>query len=312
MRNAFVSTLTVAAEEDSRIFLLTADLGYSVFENFAREFPGRFINVGIAEANMVGIAAGLAFCGKIAFTYSIAPFATIRCLEQIRIDVCYHNTNVKIVGVGGGLVYGSLGITHHAIEDIAVMQALPNMKVLCPADSIEAALVTKAAIEVDGPVYIRLGKTGEPKVHSNPPAFEIGKAITVKEGIDITLIATGGLVYNVLLAAQELSEYGISARVISMHTIKPLDKQIILQAASETKAIITVEEHTLIGGLGTGVSEVLAESINRDVLFRRIGIKDRFCSEVGSQKYLLNVNKLSSEDIAKTVLKYISSNPNAK
>nr|WP_320411296.1 transketolase C-terminal domain-containing protein [Candidatus Hakubella thermalkaliphila] len=287
-------------------FLITGDLGFSVFEDFAGRFPGRFINVGVAEANMVGIAAGLASCGKVAFTYSIAPFATIRCLEQIRIDVCYHNANVKIVGVGGGLAYGPLGATHHAIEDISIMRALPNMKVLSPADPVEADLATRAAVAVDGPVYIRLGKSGEPRVHSGQPDFEIGRAITVKDGTNITLVATGGLVYNALLAARELATQGIDARVISMHTIKPLDEEAILRAAHETAAIFTIEEHTLIGGLGSAVAEVLAESGNRKVLFQRIGIRDRFCHEVGSQEYLRELSGLSPQHIVSRVVGYLS------
>lgn len=301
MRQAFITALTELARGDKRIFVLTGDLGFSVFEKFREEFPDRFFNMGVAEANMVGIAAGLALSGKIVFIYSIVPFVTMRCFEQIRNDVCYQNLNVKIVGIGGGLCYGSAGMTHHSIEDIAIMRALPNMKVLAPADPVETALAIKAAIGVDGALYIRLGRGGESTVHSNPPVFKIGKAITVKDGTDVTLIATGSLVYNVLLVAKELSKEGISAKVISMHTVKPLDEEAILQAARETEAVFTIEEHTLVGGLGSAVAEVLAESSNRNIFFKRLGLRDLFCHHVGNQEYLREMVGLSVNEIIKSI-----------
>ena len=297
MRAAFIQSLIECARTNERLFLLVGDLGYSVVEPFRQEFPDRFINVGVAEQNMTGIATGLALSGKIVFTYSIANFPTLRCLEQIRNDACYHNANVKIVAVGGGLAYGAQGMTHHATEDLAIMRALPNMTVVAPGDPIETALATRAIIEWPGPCYLRLGKAGEPVVHKTSPDFQIGKAITVREGKDVTLIATGGILSNAMQAAERVAQQGIQARVLSMHTLKPPDTEAVLAAAQQTKAIITVEEHSVIGGLGSAVAEVLAESGNSHITFKRIGIRDEFCSQVGSQEYLRGIYGLSVDGI---------------
>ncbi len=300
MRNAFIAALTEVARQDPRVYLLTGDVGFSVFESFASEFPKRFINTGVAEQNMTSVAAGLAACGKIPFTYSIANFPTLRCLEQIRVDACYPNLDVKIVAVGGGLAYGPMGSTHHGTEDIAVLRSLPNMKVIAPADAIEASLATWAAAVQPGPVYIRLSKAGEPQVHKTTPSFKIGRAITLMNGDDLTLIATGNMVASALRAAQELSEtFGYSVRVLSMHTIKPLDSEAVLKAARETTAILTIEEHSIIGGLGSAVAEVLADS-GTPVALRRMALPDAFILEVGTQEYLRGCCKLSVEDIVQT------------
>lgn len=307
MRDAFVAALTDAAREDPRIFLLTGDLGYSVLEKFAAEFPDRFINAGVAENNMIGMAAGLAHEGKVAFVYSIAQFISMRCVEHVRLDVCLDGVNVKLVGVGGGLAYGSQGPTHHATEDLAVMRSLPGLTVLAPADPVEAAWAARAAIATDGPVYIRLGKSAEPKLYQSPPALQVGRAVTLREGSDIALIATGGVVHTALLSAEALARRGVEARVLSMHTLKPIDAQAILRAAEEVGAIVTIEEHNIVGGLGSAVAEVLAESALRRVPFRRLGIPDRFVHEVGSQEYLRNLYGLSPEGIAATVLAWLPS-----
>ncbi len=301
MRAAFVRTLIDSARADERIFLLVGDVGYSLVEPFAQEFPDRFINIGIAEQNMTGIAAGLALCGKVVFIYSLANFPTLRCLEHIRNDVCYHNANVKIVAAGGGLVYGALGMTHHVTEDLAIVRALPNMTVVAPGDPVEAALATRAVAELDGPCYLRLGRTGDPIVHQTAPDFQISKAIKVREGRDATLIATGGMLYNTVQAAEQLAQQGIQASVLSMHTIKPLDFEAVLAAAQKTNVIMTIEEHSIIGGLGGAVAEVLAESGISHITFRRMGIKDSFRSQVGSQTYLRKAHFLSVADIVKSV-----------
>ena len=234
MRTAFIQQLYKLAKEDSRINLIVGDLGFGVVTDFAKDFPKQFLNVGVAEQNMTGIAAGMALSGKIVFTYSIANFPTLRCLEQIRNDVCYHNVNVKIVPVGGGLAYGALGASHHATEDIAIMRSLPNMLVVAPGDPVEAQAATKAIVEHSGPCYLRLGRAGEPSVHSAKLDFNLGKAIKVREGHDITIIATGSMLYNALESAEHLAQNGIQTRVLSMHTIKPLDTDAILDAARET------------------------------------------------------------------------------
>ncbi len=301
MRTAFIKTLFDLTKQDDRINLIVGDLGYSVVEPFQKEFPSRFINAGVAEQNMTGIAAGLALSGKIVFTYSIANFPTLRCLEQIRNDICYHRANVKIVAVGGGFAYGALGMTHHATEDLAIMRSLPNMLVMAPGDPVEAKLVTEAIVAHEGPCYLRLGKTGEPKVHQKEPDFKLGKAIPIKDGTDITLISTGGMLYNTVKAAEKLEQKGLSLRVLSMPTVKPLDKEAILKAVGETSAIFTVEEHSIIGGLGGAVAEVLAESENSGVYFKRLGIESTFVSQVGNQEYLREFFGLSPEGIYNSV-----------
>ena len=302
MRIAFINTLTELARKDPSVFLLSGDLGFSILEKFREEFPDRFFNIGVAEANMVGVSAGLALSGKIVFIYSIASFMVARCLEQIRIDVCYQNLNVKIIGIGGGLCYGSAGTTHHSIEDIAIMRALPNMTVICPGDPIEVKMATKLSVSHNGPIYIRLGKSHEPKVHLDTPDFKIGKGITMKNGDDITIIATGNILYNAKCATDELTNKGIDARLISMHTIKPLDKHLILKAAQETKAIFTVEEHSLTGGLGSAVAEILVETDSNKVLFKRIALPDAYLKDVGGQEYLRERNSLSVNQITNNVL----------
>lgn len=307
MRDAFVNALITAAREDSRIFLLTGDLGYSVLEKFGAEFPGRYINAGVAENNMIGMAAGLAHEGKVVFVYSIAQFISMRCVEHIRLDICLDSANVKIVGAGGGLAYGTQGPTHHATEDLAVMRALPGLTVIAPGDPVEATLATRAVIAMDTPAYIRLGKNGEPKLYQNAPSFALGKAITLREGKDVGLIAAGSAVHAALMAAELLARKGLEARVLSMHTIKPIDAEAILRAATDVRAIVTVEEHNINGGLGSAVAEVLAESAPQRVPFRRLGLPDQFVHEVGSQSYLRNLYGLGPEAVAATVLAWLPS-----
>lgn len=300
MRSAFIRTLLRQAKVNPRIFLLVGDLGYSVIEPFAEEFPDRFVNVGVAEQNMTGLAAGLALCGKIVFTYSIANFPTLRCLEQIRNDICYHEANVKIVAVGGGFSYGALGMTHYGTEDLAIMRSLPNMTLVAPGDPVEAGLATQAIIEKPGPCYLRLNKTGEPVIHPESLDFKIGQAIMIRDGHDLTLISTGAMLQTSVQAAEQLARHGIRSRVISMHTMKPLDIEAIHAAARETSAIITVEEHSIIGGLGSAVAEVLAEQ-GGGVAFKRLGIKGPYLMTVGNQEYLRQVYDLTVDGIIKHV-----------
>jgi len=297
MRTAFIKTLFELAQRDDRIVLLTGDLGFGVVDRFMQELPQQFINAGVAEQNMTGLAAGMALSGKIVFIYSIANFPVLRCLEQIRNDVCYHRINVKIVSIGGGMAYGAVGATHHATEDLAVMRALPNMVVVAPNDIVEASLATRAAVTHDGPFYLRMGRAGEPTIHKTDIDFQVGKAIKVREGCDLTFIVTGGLLKNVLGASDALAQRGLQARVLSMHTIKPLDSVAVLEAVQETPAIFTVEEHTIIGGLGGAVAEALMENDLRPTYFRRIGLQDTFTSRVGDQEYLRHVYGLSVEGI---------------
>ena len=305
MRSAFNETLLEIARNDPRIFMILADIGYGEIEPFAKEFPNRYFNVGVAEQNMTGVACGVAMEGNIAITYSIANFPTIRPLEQIRNDVCYHNANVKIVIIGGGLAYGALGVSHHSTEEIAIMRALPNMVVMAPCDLSEARAATHAMIEYDGPVYYRCGYKDEPPIHKGEIDFKIGRAIQVRDGSDLTLIYCGTIGYNTILAADMLAESGINCRVISMHTIKPIDKEAIIAAAGETGAIVTVEEHNITGGLGGAVAEVLMDAGAGDCKFKRVAIPDVNLSLVGGQEWLEEQYGLSPNAIAEQAKKLI-------
>lgn len=301
MRTAFIKELFELAKQDERIVLIVGDLGFGVVTPFMEQLPKQFLNAGVAEQNMTGMAAGMALSGKIAFTYSIANFPTLRCLEQVRNDVCYHNANVKIVSVGGGFTYGAMGATHHAIEDIAVMRSMPGLTVVAPGDPVEARAATRAIIAHYGPCYLRLGKAGEPVVHQSPIEFELGKAIRMHEGKDVTLISTGGILLNVLRAAELLLKEGVETRLLSMPTVKPLDTEAVLAAARETEAIFTVEEHSVLGGLGSAVAEVLAEAEGIKVSFKRIGLPSAFSPHIGTQEYMQQQHGLTGEAIAETV-----------
>lgn len=308
MRSAFMEELTRLAVEDERITLVVGDLGFGVVVKFAEAMPRQFVNAGVAEQHMTGLAAGMAMSGKIALTYSIANFPVVRCLEQIRNDVCYHNANVKIVAVGGGMAYGSLGMTHHATEDLAFMRAMPNLLVVAPNDPVEARLATRAVIKHPGPCYLRLGRQGEQAVHQSEPDFVLGRSIRVREGRDLTIIVTGGLLQNALAAADSLAAaHGLDARVISMHTVKPLDEEAVLAAASETGGVFTLEEHSVVGGLGGAVAETLLERGAPPRVFRRIGLPGiEFSSKVGDQDYLRAEFGLDPAGITRTIVAVMS------
>jgi len=304
MRTVFNEELLKIAENDSRVFMVLADIGYGEIEPFAARFPERYFNCGVAEQNMTGVACGLALEGNIAVTYSIANFPTLRCLEQIRNDVCYHKANVKIAIIGGGMAYGPLGVSHHSTEDIAIMRALPEMIVLAPADRIEARAAVHAMMEHEGPVYYRCGYKKEPNIHKGSIDFRIGKSIEVRSGTDITLIGTGTVTYRVCQAADLLEAKGINARVISMHTVKPLDREAVLKAARETGALVTVEEHNICGGLGSAVAQVLAEA-GAGVPLRMVALPDTYIHEVGTHDWLLDRYGFSPRNIADTAGKLI-------
>jgi len=286
MRTVFNAELLNIAQRDPRIFMILADIGYGEIEPFAKAFPDRYFNCGVAEQNMTGIACGVAMEGNIAITYSIANFPTLRCLEQIRNDVCYHNANVKIVIVGGGMAYGPLGISHHSTEDLAIMRALPNIVVMAPCDFAEARAAVQAMINHNGPVYYRCGYKKEPPIHDGSIAFEIGKAITVREGTDATVIITGTIGHNALKAVDQLAAEGIHCHLLSMHTVKPIDRHAILKAAKDTGVIVTIEEHNTAGGLGGAVAEVLMDGSCLNIKCRRIALPDVNVSKVGSQEWL--------------------------
>jgi len=306
MRKVFNEELLRFAEKDNRVFLVIADIGYGAVEHFKEKFPDRFINCGVAEQNMTGVACGIALEGNIAVTYTIANFVTLRCFEQIRNDICYSNANVKIIGVGAGVAYGELGVSHHSTEDIAIMRSLPNMVVIAPCDIPEARASICKIMEYKGPVYYRCGYKNEKDVHQGKIDFEIGKAITVKEGNDATIIFTGTIGYNAKIAAENLYKEGINIRVISMHTIKPIDKETIIQAAKKTKKIITIEEHNLSGGLGSAVAEVLAdEGILGAIKFKRIGFPDIYITKVGNQEWIREEYGLGIKSIETEIRKIL-------
>lgn len=305
MRDTFVKTLIEEAKKNKNIELITGDLGFGVLKPYWEALPDQFTNAGIAEQNMTTVAAGMALEGKTVFTYSIGNFPTLRCLEQIRNDCAYHEANVKIVCVGGGFVYGSLGMSHMATEDIAIMRALPNITVVCPGDLVEAEYATRAIINTPGTCYMRLGRGGEKRIHDKIEDFRIGKAIKVQENIKdgndkIAVFSTGAILDEATEACNELIRQGYSIEQYSFHTVKPIDTETIHKCAQECRYIVTVEEHNVIGGLGGAVAEVMAECSNKAKL-RRIGIDDEYCGIVGSQKYLRTVYKIDSKHIIAAV-----------
>ena len=301
MRNAYCRRLHKLMAEDSRIYCLTADIGFRNFDRIVEDFPERFVNVGVAEADMMGIAAGLALADKIPFTFTIAPLVTMRCLEQIRVDLCYQNLPVKIIGAGGGYVYGPQGPTHHAIEEVGILRTLPNMTVICPADPNQTDLAVEASLELPGPCYIRIGRNHEPNVTSMEDDFRLGKADILREGEDLSLIAYGLAVEKCLKAAEMLEPEGIRARVVNMHTVKPLDIDMILECAENMGGIFTVEEHSTIGGLGSAAAEVLAEA-GIAVPFKRLGVNDRYIDYHADYQILSRRLGLDAEGIVKSVL----------
>jgi transketolase len=294
-RDAYGEALKELGGLNKDIVVLDADLSGSTKTSvFRKAYPERFFNVGIAEQSLIGTAAGLAAAGKVPFASTFAVFATGRAFEIIRNSVCYPKLNVKIAATHAGLMVGEDGATHQALEDLSLMRSLPNMVVLNPADAVEAKQCIYKAAEYNGPVYIRLGRSKVPVIFDDSYKFEIGKGIELKAGQDITIIATGVMVEKALLAAEELSKEGISARVINMASIKPIDKDIIIKAANETKGIVTVEEHNIIGGLGSAVAEVVVE--NRPTYIERIGTMDTF-GESGDGNELLKKYGLNVENI---------------
>ena len=302
MRDVFIEKLSDLAEENDDVFLITGDLGFGVLEDFSGRFPDQFLNAGVAEQNMTGIATGLALEGYKVFTYSIANFTTLRCLEQIRNDACYHDANVNVVSIGGGFGYGPLGMSHHATEDLAILRALPDITVVAPCTDWEAGQATKELINKGGTSYLRLDKTSMKDNFFKSKSFTIGKSRKHCEGLDLTIITTGGILNDVMNAASKLVNLGLSIRVIGMHTIKPIDVEVITLAASQTGGIVTVEEHNKDGGLGSAVAEVCMDSGIYPKKFLRIALDNKYSSVVGSQNYLKSFYKMNCESITKSVL----------
>lgn len=302
MRDTFVKTLIDIAKNDRNVHLITGDLGFGVLKPFWEQLPDQFTNAGIAEQNMTSFAAGMALEGKTVFTYSIGNFPTLRAIEQIRNDCAYHNANVKIVCVGGGFVYGSLGMSHHATEDLAIMRALPDVTVLAPGDLVEAEYATRAIYQYEGTCYLRLGRGGEKRIHDKIDNFQIGKAIKIKDGEKVAILSTGAIFDEALEASEMLNEKGIKPALFTFPTVKPIDRETIVECAKQYDLIVTVEEHNIIGGFGSAVSEVLAELAGAKARVLKIGLNDKYSSIVGSQKYLRDVYGMSARKIVGKVM----------
>lgn len=301
MRTAFIDTLTEEAGRDERIALVVGDLGFGVVERFRDRYPDRYVNAGVAEQDMIGLASGMAFAGAVTVAYSIANFAILRCLEQIRNDICYHIADVKVVAVGGGLAYGALGVTHHGTEDIAAVRSLPEMRIVVPADAAESRWAVQTALRTPGPFYVRLGRNGEPPVHRSEPHLELGRAAVLRQGSTATVIGIGSILGAAMVAADRLAERGIELRVLSMHTVAPLDEEAVLAASRETGAIVTIEEHCVSGGLGSAVAEVLAES-GSSIPFKRLGLPRAFVDRVGSHDHLRAYYGLTPDGVVSAIL----------
>lgn len=301
MRNAFADEITRLGAEDPRVVLLSGDIGNKLFDKFKAAAEPRFFNCGVAEANMMGVAAGMALSGLRPVIYTITPFTTTRCLEQIRVDACYHRAPVVIVGTGAGLSYAELGPTHHSCEDMGLLRLLPEMTVLAPCDAVELRAALRAALKHDGPVYMRIGKKGEPIIHQTPPDFRIGRSITVRPGSDVALLSTGNMISPALAAAELLAAAGVSARVESFHTVKPLDGDTLADVFGHCRAVATIEEHSVIGGLGGSVAEWRAAHADGSARLISFGTADAFMHEVGSQDYARRKFGLTAENIAARV-----------
>ncbi|HYD48381.1 MAG TPA: transketolase C-terminal domain-containing protein [Terriglobales bacterium] len=302
MRDAFAAELELLAAADPRVVLLSGDIGNRMFDRYKQRFADRFLNCGVAEANMIGVAAGLALGGLRPVVYTIAAFATLRCLEQIRVDVCYHRQPVIIAGVGAGLSYASLGGTHHACEDIAAMRMLPEMNVLCPGDPLEVRAALRCALASDQPTYLRLGKKGEPVVHSAAPAFGLGRAIALQPGRDVALLAVGTLLPNAIAAAEQLQRASLSVALASFPSIKPLDEDYLAEVFATCRVVATIEEHSVVGGAGSAVAEWLARHPGQRARLLTIGTPDRFLHQAGSQEHARRHTGLNAEAIAADVL----------
>lgn len=284
MRNAFARAVTRLAADRPELVLLAGDIGNRLFDEYKEKYPERFYNCGVAEAGMTGVAGGLASTGLHPITYTITPFNTVRCLEQIRLDICYPNFPAIVVGTGAGLSYSGLGATHHSMEDIGLMRMLPNMHVVCPGDPLEVELALEAAIALKRPVYLRLGKKGEPQVHSSQPAFEIGKGIQLREGETLAILGVGNMLPVAVEVADRMTDSGITPTLISLHTVKPLDDELLEKIFSEYQRIAVIEEHGLAGGAGSAILEWANARQLDSSKVSRFGTEDAFLTGYGDQK----------------------------
>lgn len=306
MRNAFADELLSQSNLNEDIVLVSADIGNRLFNPFKELYPNRFYNAGVAEANSIGVAAGLSMGGLKPIVYTIATFVTARCFEQIKVDVCYNDNPVIIVGVGGGFSYAGNGATHHSFEDIAILRTLPNMKIVCPADANEVRGALKAALNQNSPVYIRLGKKNEPLIHPSVPEFKIGQVIEIKKGEEIAILSTGNIMPEALRTAERLEDDGISTEVVSFHTVKPLDKVYLNHAFEKFKLVVSVEEHGLAGGFGSAVAEWKSSQELKKPLRAKLlslGAEDIFMRIGGDQSFARNYFGIDAESICNKIQK---------
>jgi transketolase len=312
MRKTCLDMVYELAKKDERIFFVGSDLGVGTLKQFKAEMPGRFLMEGVSEANVVGLAAGLALEGRIVYVNTIATFLTRRCFEQVALDLCLHKANVRLIGNGGGVVYAPLGPTHEAIEDVAIFRALPRMTIVAVADAEEMKRMMPETVDYPGPIYIRLGKGGDPIVTNDRVPFKLGKAITMREGADALIVSTGVMLKAALDASTALAAAGLSAAVLHVPTIKPFDQETFLALARPVPVVVAVEEHSIIGGLGSAVAEVLAETdFDAPKRFRRIGIPDVFPDQYGSQASLLKRYDVTAERLTAVVQQLSQSRPAA-
>lgn len=303
MRDTYLKMLYELAERDSEVVSLVSDNGLIVYDDFRRDFPNRYYNFGIAEENMIAAAAGMASCGKIPFAYTISAFIVYRAYEFLRDDVCFQNQNVKIIGIGTGLTYSTLGPSHHTTEDIGLLRSLPNLTVFSPATRTEVKWMMKEAYKIDGPVYIRLGNNNK-DFYETQPHFEVGQPTVVRHGTDLTIMTTGPILNEVMLVADLLAKSGIEAEVVSVHTLKPFNTKKIADIAIATGKLVVVEEHNVIGGLYAAVAEALVEH-NKTVPVLKIGLQDRFAVGYGTLEEVRTANGLDSDSIYQAIVGFI-------
>ncbi|MBI2018550.1 hypothetical protein HYS96_02475 [Candidatus Daviesbacteria bacterium] len=307
MRDSYVSAIYNATKINSNVLCIVGDIGSFLLRHYIEDFPANYLNLGAAEANMVGVAAGLAMSGKIPFVYTITPFITARCYEQIKLDVCHNRANVKLVGVGSGVSYGTMGSTHHSLEDIAIMRVLPNMTIFSPSNKQEVEEAVFAAMKLKDPVYIRLTLTAN-STDKYRGKFEIGKARIVRKGQNAAIMATGDMVSIAINAAKALEKNNINCFVIDFPTLKPIDESLIKKLSEKCKAIISIEEHSVVGGLGSTIGSVLSQYPNNKTCFKILGFNDVFCGEYSSDKLkLFEEYGLSTRNLVKTMLDLFNS-----
>lgn len=307
MRDSFFDSFFQIAKKDKNVILVTSDTGAICHNNLRKELSNRYINIGIAEQNMIGVAAGLAMASKRVYVYAIIPFATMRCYEQIRVDLCCMNLPVTIVGIGAGVDYSTLGPTHHGTEDIALMRVLPGMTIYSPSDNLLAGLLGKISVKKRGPEYIRLDRTGYPLIYNNEKEVDISQGISVpKEGKDLYIIATGRMVYSALQAAKELSKYSINAGVIDLFRIKPLNEEMIWGVIENVKFVVSLEEHFTTAGIAEAIGMMLLSAPKNNKAFYSIGIPNEFCRKYGSREYLHKINSIDVNSIIKGIKNFVN------